>query len=83
MANPVCKECEADGKTPDVFRTSQKIIGTPTDIFRDEGGNVHWHNPVIKDQWFTCTNHHRFRNIVKPPPCPSCIYAWKDDEDGE
>lgn len=83
MANPTCKECEAEGKTSDVFRTSQKIIGTPTDTFRDKGGNVHWHNTSTKEQWFTCTNHHMFKFIVGILPCPSCAYYWRDNKDGE
>jgi hypothetical protein len=81
MANPICETCKADNKTSDVFRTSQKIIGTPTNSFRDDGGNVHWHNPVVKEQWFTCTNHHAFMVVVDPLPCPSCANHWRDQKD--
>jgi len=78
MANPVCKICEADNKQSDVIRTSQKIIGEKAEPFRDAGGNVHWHDPSVADQWFTCTNHHTFNVLREAPPCPSCAYHWKN-----
>ena len=73
--NLICGECKKKDQVSKVRIEEQLKSYEPMDIFWDEDGKQHFHNPNYNIEHYICSNGHRFQLEHQAPDCPIC--KWK------
>lgn len=71
-----CKQCQKEGKTSRVFMSAGCITAMYCAPFFDEQGKYHHHDSNTSTQEYTCSNGHKWTDVMHGFPCPSCGMTW-------